>query len=360
MGSNSVRLESVEVAARLRVSAVDCLSATERAARPIQDRLGGLLAGSGAPALVSDELTPLPGFAEFGLLAHVVESIRREDADVLIVDSGRLRDLARLLALPERVAWYVERVLPRHWRLVRSSGGGSGQESMMDSLAAVVTALADWVASIQSSVDSPHGPAVRFVVAPEHSSVEDARRAGAHLGLLGVRPDGLVVNRVIPGDSSDADQDPWLAAVRPEQARAVAAARETFPEAPLRTASYRARPPEGVDELDDLAVEIYGDVDPAALTVGARSVAAWRVDRGMCAEAIDGTEFVWALPIPHAVREDVSLARVDDSLAVTVAGFRRLIPLPSVLRRCAVHSAAYTSDELRVRFRPDPALWPKG
>jgi arsenite-transporting ATPase len=37
--------------------------------------------------------------------------------------------------------------------------------------------------------------------------------------------------------------------------------------------------------------------------------------------------------------------------------YRRIISLPSALRRCTVVSAALREGSLRVRFRPDPDLW---
>ncbi|WP_442538490.1 ArsA family ATPase, partial [Streptomyces pseudogriseolus] len=49
-----------------------------------------------------------------------------------------------------------------------------------------------------------------------------------------------------------------------------------------------------------------------------------------------------------------------DELTVTAGPFRRVVPLPSALRRCTVDGAALREGELRVRFRPDPELWPRG
>jgi arsenite-transporting ATPase len=48
---------------------------------------------------------------------------------------------------------------------------------------------------------------------------------------------------------------------------------------------------------------------------------------------------------------------VDDDLAVTTGGTRRLVALPPVLRRCTVTGAQVADDELRVAFVPDPAVW---
>jgi arsenite-transporting ATPase len=56
-------------------------------------------------------------------------------------------------------------------------------------------------------------------------------------------------------------------------------------------------------------------------------------------------------------RTRLELTRVDDDLAVTIGGVRRLVALPSVLARCEILGARVATDELTVEFRPDPAVW---
>ena len=71
----------------------------------------------------------------------------------------------------------------------------------------------------------------------------------------------------------------------------------------------------------------------------------------------DGEAFVLVLDLPGARRADVEVARRGDDLLVEVAGERAAVRLPSGLRRCEVTGAAVRDGELRVGFRPDPALW---
>ena len=70
------------------------------------------------------------------------------------------------------------------------------------------------------------------------------------------------------------------------------------------------------------------------------------------------SEFELALHLPGAGAGALDLARIgDDELAVTAAGVRRLVALPAALRRCTLSGARLDGDDLRVAFRPDPALW---
>jgi arsenite-transporting ATPase len=81
----------------------------------------------------------------------------------------------------------------------------------------------------------------------------------------------------------------------------------------------------------------------------------WHVADRLAAEG----HLVWTLPLPGAGREGLDLVRRGDELVVDAGGFRRIVPLPSALRRCTVAGAALRDGALRVRFTPDPGLWPR-
>ena len=75
--------------------------------------------------------------------------------------------------------------------------------------------------------------------------------------------------------------------------------------------------------------------------------------------ARDADGFLLSLALPLARRDELDLARSGDELVVTVGGHRRVLALPSALRRCTVAGAVLVADRLEVRFRPDPDLWPE-
>ena len=64
------------------------------------------------------------------------------------------------------------------------------------------------------------------------------------------------------------------------------------------------------------------------------------------------------LELPQVESGALTLGRVDDDLIIGVAGMRRRVRLASVLRRCTVLDAALRGNELTVRFRPNPEVWP--
>lgn len=65
------------------------------------------------------------------------------------------------------------------------------------------------------------------------------------------------------------------------------------------------------------------------------------------------------LELPQVDSGALTLGRVDDDLIIGVGGMRRRVRLASVLRRCVVIGAQLKGNELTVRFRPDPEVWPQ-
>jgi arsenite-transporting ATPase len=53
----------------------------------------------------------------------------------------------------------------------------------------------------------------------------------------------------------------------------------------------------------------------------------------------------------------MDLVRSGDELVLSVGSSRRVLALPSALRRCSVVGAALRDGVLRIRFEPDPSLW---
>jgi len=183
---------------------------------------------------------------------------------------------------------------------------------------------------------------VRLVLTPEAVVVAEARRTLTSLALYGYAVDGLVANRVFPASS-----DPWTAGWVAAQSEQLESVRADVAPLPVLVSPYRGAEPVGLESLVALGAELYGDEDPAADAVPIELIGLERTTDG----------FVMSLALPLARVSDVDLARTGDELVLTVAGHRRVLALPSALRRCVVAGATLVAGRLRVRFEPDPDLW---
>lgn len=348
--------EPVEVEGGLSAMQVDTQRRFERSWGDVQGYLRQVLALADVDPLTAEELTILPGAEEVLALLELRDQVASGLWDVVIVDCAPTAETLRLLALPDILDWYVERVFPTHRRMLRSLRPMLGRLGATPMPAAgvvdAVTRLHAELRDVRTLLSDRDTTSVRLVLTPESVVVAEARRTLTSLTLYGYRVDSVLANRLVPAGGDDPWRAGWVRA-QAEQLEQIAA---SFPGLPLRTGSYRGSEPLGVDDLAEVAAELYADDDPLALPAVGDPV---RVEREQSDEAIGGEDFVLVIALPHLDREEIDLARAGDELIVTAAGRRRMVALPSALRRCAVQSAGYADGALRVRFRPDPALWPR-
>jgi len=351
--------EPTEVAAGLHAVQIDTQRRFEAAWHEVQRYLLQLLAQGGVDPITAEELTVLPGIDEVLALLAVRELAASGKWDVLVLDCAPTAETLRLLALPEALGWYLQRVFPVHRKLARGMrpltamlgrGGAIPPEAAFDA----IVRLADELASVQALLADPGVTSVRLVLTPEAVVTAEARRTFTALALYGYRVDEVVANRVFPADEASAAsawQQSWVS-TQSEQLNAI---RDSFAGLPVRRASYLPAEPVGAEALRVVASDLYGDDpgdDPAAIGLGGQLLTV------EAAESVDGEhEFVLTMLLPLAARGEVDASRSGDELVVTVSGHRRVLTLPSVLRRCQVIGGTVADGRLVLRFKPDPQYW---
>jgi arsenite-transporting ATPase len=330
---------------------VDAQRAFETSWRTIQDYLREVLEQGGVTPLEAEELTVLPGAEEILALLELRNQVAGGQWDVVVVDCAPTGETLRLLALPEALHWWMQRIYPTDRRVLRTVrpvlSHLAGLPLPPDSVFAAAQRLTDELAQVRSLLVDPRSTSVRLVLTPESMVVAEARRTQTALSLFGYRVDGVVANRVFPDAAGDAWRDGWVA----RQRERMADVRASFPDVPVWQAGYAAAEPIGFDALGEFAASAYdgdGVADPLEVT---------EVPDPISVEQLSRDEYVMVIALPHADRDDVELVRKADDLVVTVGSYRRVLALPSVLKRCVVDGAALRDGALRVRFSADPSLW---
>jgi arsenite-transporting ATPase len=325
---------------------VDAQGRFERSWGEVQDYLLSVLSAAGVDPIEAEELTVLPGAEEILALLEVRDQAEADRWDLVVVDCAPTAETLRLLALPDALGWYMDRVFPVERRVVRSLrpvlGRVAGVPMPRDRVFDAVERLHRELRSARAALTAPSA-SVRLVLTPEAVVVAEARRTLTSLSLYGYRVDAVVANRVFPA----AEGDPWRAGWVQAQKAQLAEVAHSFAPLPVFTAPYGVAEPVGSDALVELASATYGAVDAFAQPSVEDPV---QVSRS-------GDEFVLSLALPLADRSETDLARVGDELVVTVGGHRRVLALPSALRRCTVAGAVLRDGRLRVRFEPDPDQW---
>jgi arsenite-transporting ATPase len=213
-----------------------------------------------------------------------------------------------------------------------------------DSVFDAVTRLHAELGAVRSVLTDPMTSSIRLVLTPEAVVLAEARRTLTTLSLYGYRVDGVIANRVFPSGGDDAWRAGWVAA----QNAVLAEVDESFAGLPVYRSPYRAGEPIGLEELSAFAAEAYGDADVFGLPDATEQVTV---------EREGNARFTLVLSLPLADKRDLQLSRRGDELVVTVGAHRRVLSLPSVLRRCSVEDAELVDGTLRVAFVPDLEQW---
>ncbi|MBY3987201.1 ArsA family ATPase [Rhodococcus fascians] len=307
-------------------------------------------------AIEPEELMGFPGIEELLGLHEVSRLVDEGRWDTVIVDLPPSGDALRTLQLPDTVSSYVERVWPRHDRMV----AGTGTDVRLTLVVAMIERILGQIESVRALITDPDRTGATVVVTPEHLSIVDAERTLSAAALFGVRVDRLLVNRMLPALNSSSiglvGAHPavfWFERWRAAQLDAVAELRGRVGAVPIVEVEHCEVEPVGLGPLQDVAEHLasHSLERRASSPVGRPSVEL---------ESGSGLESVYAMRmlLPVVDSTTLGLGRVEDDLIVSADGRRRRVTLASVLRRCIADSAELDGPFLVVRFRPDPDVWP--
>ncbi|CAJ1502012.1 ArsA family ATPase [[Mycobacterium] burgundiense] len=338
----------------LEALALDTLALLEsrwrEIAGPVADRFPESELGDVAP----EELSALPGIQEVLGLHEVGELAAAGQWDHIVVDCASTADALRMLTLPSTFGLYVERAWPRHRRLsVLDDGGATG------AIVELLERISGGVERLSSLLTDGTAVAAHLVLTPERVVAAEAARTLGSLTLMGVRVAELVVNQVLIQDDSYEYQNlpehpafDWYAERIAEQRTVLDELAGTIGGVEMILVPHLPGEPIGPKALGDLLDGVRrrdGSPPPGPLRPS--------VDL----ESGAGLESVYRmrLELPQVDSGALTLGRVDDDLIIGVGGMRRRVRLASVLRRCVVIGAQLKGNELTVRFRPDPEVWPQ-
>ncbi|GAA2443745.1 ArsA-related P-loop ATPase [Streptomyces macrosporus] len=343
-----------EVAPGLRLARIDPAADFRARVVALQERARSALDLLGAEPLDDDELAEPPGADALALLRALRRAHASEPGyDLLVVDMPPAERAVRTLALPEQTRRWLRRLLPPERQAARAlrpvlaqlAGVPMPARSLYESAGRLDRDLA----AVQELIEAPE-TTVRLVLDPGPAAVRALRAVRAGLALHGLTVDAVIANRLLP----DTSPDPWLADLAARQRKALDDLGGGLPAdaVPLYGLPHLGRHPEGLDDLGELADRI---AEPPARHAPAAAGEAWTVEDRLDTDGV----LLWRLPLPGATKETLTLVRRGNEVVVTTGPFRRVLPLPSALRRCTVTGARLADGELSVRFAPEPGLWPE-
>ena len=158
------------MAERLFVQQVDAQLRFQQSWAEIQGYLLSVLDVAGIDPVAAEELTVIPGAEEVLALLELRLHALSEEWDVIVVDCAPTAETLRLLALPEALGWYMQRVFPVERRVVRALrpvlSRAAGVPMPEDSVFDAVERLHRELDEVRELLSGP-GSSVRLVLTPE-------------------------------------------------------------------------------------------------------------------------------------------------------------------------------------------------
>jgi arsenite-transporting ATPase len=256
----------------------------------------------------------------------------------------------RLLSAPDLTRWYTRHLLGLSRGLartilpmIRNKIKFPISEDMIQSRLGDLFAQ---VEELRGILTDRERTSVRLVLNPDHMSVQETQRAYTYMSLFGLSIDALFVNRVLPQDVRDPFFDRW----KTSQAEHLGRVRALFDPLPVYEVPLHQQEVLGVDALQSLSQQLYGDRDPLpALS-----------DEQPLEFRMEGDRYILTLRVAGVTSTNVVLEKRGDELYVQLGTFRRSLALPQYLAGLQPAWAQIEGDYLKIVFEEPPDTQPEG
>jgi arsenite-transporting ATPase len=332
--------EATRIADNLWGHEVSALHEMSRHWQRLHDYAARVFATQGLDDVVAEEVANPPGMDEVASLMWIKHYAARDLYDTIVVDCAPTGETLQLLMFPDAARWWLDKIYPWERKAMRVA------RPLLQNVIDVPLPTDEVYASIKDLLLDLEGmkkvltdstvTSMRLVLNLEKMVVKEAKRAFTYLSLFGYNTDAVIVNRRLPEVLADELFRKWQGIHQ----RYAVEVEQSFQPLPIFNVPLFDEEVVGERMLLRAAEVVYGDRDPTDHFYEGSSQRVEKV----------GSEYVLALKVPFTDREDVSLARQDGELFVTIGNYRREIALPRVLASRGTVGASIEDGELRVRF----------
>src|SRR5579863_7447084 len=172
-----------------------------------------VLRTTGINDVEAEELAILPGMEELSAMMYVNQFRREGRYQVIILDCAPTAESMRFVSMPTTLEWYMKHVFPFQRTMLKAvrpiANRISPVELPPDSYFGNIKELFGRLDGIAELLEDPKTTSVRLVTNPEKMVLRETQRAFVYFSLHGLTVDGVIVNRVLPAEVTDAFFQEW-------------------------------------------------------------------------------------------------------------------------------------------------------
>jgi arsenite-transporting ATPase len=293
-----------------------------------------------ADSLVAEELLAFPGIEELVALRAVREVEQTGDFDVCVIDCAPTGSTMRMLRFPDALRIFMQHFFEierKGARLLRPlmRGFDVGRLIPREEFFDAFERLYEEIDDVRQILIDGDRTSARLVVNPTRVVVEETRRSFAYLSLYGIATDAVLVNREMPDSVGEGYFSRWLEIEREE----LETIERCFP-VPIKHVSLRPREVIGIEALEALSRDLFGEDDPAAHFSRGRPIRFRRV----------GGRTRLEIDLPGVTKEEISVSAKGADLYLKVRDGRRSISLPETLVGRPIEKVRLREPVLEIHF----------
>ncbi len=305
---------------RLDIQELNIQKEIKRYWREISAYVISVLRTTGISDVEAEELAILPGMEELSAMMYINQYRRDARYDVIVLDAAPTAESMRFVSMPTTLDWYMKHIFPFQRSLLKAVRPIANRvapfEMPGDNYFANIQQLFGRLEGVDELMEDPRVTSVRLITNPEKMVLRETQRAFVYFSLHGLTVDTVVVNRVLPGEVSDAYFNEW----RLSQGKILEEIEEYFAPVAVKRVPLFTHEVLGQQRLEELAAVLYPQrEDPAAVT---------RLERPYSFTKRDGLYEV-RVTLPFATRGEVGLFKKGDELVIEIGTLRRHIGLPT-------------------------------
>ena len=305
---------------RLAIHEVNIQKEIKRHWKEISAYVVSVLRTTGISDVEAEELAILPGMEELSALMYVNQFRREERYDVIVLDCAPTAESMRFVSMPTTLEWYMKHIFSFQRGLLKAVRPIANRvapfELPSDNYFDNIQNLFGRLTGIDALLEDPQITSVRLVTNPERMVLRETQRAFVYFTLHGLAVDGILGNRVLPLEVTDAYFQEW----RASQARVLEEIDAYFAPVPVKRIPLFTHEVLGRERLEELARALYANgEDPAAIG---------RTEAPYTFAKCEG-HYEVRLQLPFAAKGEVGLFKKGDELVVEIGTLRRHIGLPT-------------------------------
>src|SRR5690348_15956158 len=198
---------------KLAIHEVNIQKEIKRHWREISAYVVSVLRTTGISDVEAEELAILPGMEELSAMMYVNQFRRDQSYDAIVLDCAPTAESMRFVSMPTTLEWYMKHIFPFQRGVLKAvrplANRVSPVELPSDSYFANIQGLFGKLEGIDELLEDPKVTSVRLVTNPEKMVLRETQRAFVYFSLHGLAVDGVIVNRVLPAEVTDAWFSEW-------------------------------------------------------------------------------------------------------------------------------------------------------